>query len=187
MGYYRKIIGGIILIIFGIPAIGISSWLQNEASTVLSYCNSLSGLPRFLAPEDCSNASLVSSASLVGLLIGGLMILIGIILLIVGIVRGKKPKVIESNKLNQEKKGINPISNEIKNSKESQVNIIYCRYCGKTKPLESQYCPRCGKSSISKFERLIDCNNCHSLISEDSRYCSSCGHDIKEDYHRSPI
>src|SRR5687768_11498740 len=154
MGYYRKIIGGIILIILGIPSIGISIWLYDEASTVLSYCNSLSGLPRFLAPEDCSNASIISSASLVGLLIGGLMILIGIILLIVGIVKGKKPKVVESNKFIQEEKVINPISNKRKNSIESQVNIIYCRYCGKTKPLESEYCSRCGKSSISRSERL---------------------------------
>ena len=186
MGFYRKIIGGIILIILGIPSIGISIWLYDQAAIVLSYCNSLSGLPRFLAPEDCSNASIASSASLVGLLIGGLMFLIGITLLIVGIVKGKKPKVSVSNKFNQEETVINPISNESKNFKESQDNKIYCRYCGKTKPLESEYCPRCGISSISKAEQLIDCNNCHSLISEDSRYCSNCGYDLKESYYRSP-
>jgi RNA polymerase subunit RPABC4/transcription elongation factor Spt4 len=73
----------------------------------------------------------------------------------------------------------------LKNSKKSQDNKIYCRYCGKTRPLESEYCPRCGKSSISRSDQLVDCNNCHSLISKDSQYCSNCGHDLKEDDYGS--
>jgi len=185
MGYYKKVIGGIILIIIGIPFIGISIWLYDQASIGLSYCNSFGGIGHLLF-EDCDTASIVSSASLVGLLIGGLMFLVGIILLIVGIVKGKKPKVVENNKFIHEEQGINRISKEWKNSKEFHGNQIYCRYCGRTRPLESEYCPRCGKSSISKSEQLIDCNNCHSLISEDSRYCSNCGNDLKEDYYRSP-
>lgn len=175
MGYYKKIIGGIILIILGIPAIGISSWLYDQASIVLSQCNSIGGLPRFLSPEDCSNASIASSVSLVGLLIGGIMILVGLILLIVGIVKGKKPKVIGSTKIENEKV-INLPHQELSDSKVSQNEKIYCRYCGKVRPLEGEYCPRCGKSSISQSaEEIIECKSCHSLVSEDSRYCSNCG------------
>ena len=185
MGYDKKILGGIILIIIGIPSITISIWLYDQASIGLSYCNSFEGIGHLLL-EDCDTASIVSSASLGGLLVGGLMFLVGIILLIVGIVKGKKHKVVENNKFIHEEQEINRISKEWKNSKKFHSNQIFCRYCGKPKPLESEYCTRCGKSSILKSGQLINCNNCLSLISEDSRYCSNCGHDLKEDYYRSP-
>ena len=90
MGYYRKLINGIILIIIGISSIGISSWLYDQATIGLSYCNSFGDIG-YLLFEDCNTASIVSSATLIDLLIGSLMILAGIILLIVGIVKGKKP------------------------------------------------------------------------------------------------
>ena len=102
MGYYRKIIDGIILIIIGIPSIGISSWLYDQATIGLHYCNSFGYIGHLLF-EDCNTASIVSSATLIGSLIGFLMILAGIIFLIVGIVKCKKPKVIKSNQLKQEK------------------------------------------------------------------------------------
>ena len=69
-------------------------------------------------------------------------------------------------------------------SKESQDNNIYCRYCGKTRPLEGKLCPRCGKASQS--EQLVECNSCHSLISDYSRYCSNCGMDMTQEYHVDP-
>ena len=182
MGYYRKIINGIILIIIGIPSIGISSWLYDQATIGLHYCNSFGYIGHLLF-EDCNTASIVSSATLIGSLIGFLMILAGIIFLIVGIVKCKKPKVIKSNQLKQEK-DINPVFDQLTKSKESQDNNIYCRYCGKTRPLEGKLCPRCGKASQS--EQLVECNSCHSLISDYSRYCSNCGMDMTQEYHVDP-
>ena len=182
MGYYRKIINGIILIIIGIPSIGISSWLYDQATIGLHYCNSFGYIGHLLF-EDCNTASIVSSATLIGSLIGFLMILAGIIFLIVGIVKCKKPKVIKSNQLKQEK-DINPVFDKLTKSKESQDNNIYCRYCGKTRPLEGKLCPRCGKASQS--EQLVECNSCHSLISDYSRYCSNCGMDMTQEYHVDP-
>ncbi|HEY6587881.1 MAG TPA: hypothetical protein VIY98_06280, partial [Nitrososphaeraceae archaeon] len=96
MGYYRKIINGIILIIIGISSIGISSWLYDQATIGLSYRNSFGDIG-YLLFEDCDNVSIVSSTTLIDLLIGSLLILAGIILLIVGIIKCKKPEVIKSN------------------------------------------------------------------------------------------
>ena len=182
MGYYRKIIDGIILIIIGIPSIGISSWLYDQATIGLHYCNSFGHIGHLLF-EDCKTASIVSSATLIGSLIGFLMILVGIIFLIVGIVKCKKHKVIKSNQLKQGKV-INPVFDKLTKSKESQDNNIYCRYCDKTRPLEGKLCPRCGKASQS--EQLIECNSCHSLISDYSRYCSNCGMVMTQEYHVDP-
>ena len=180
MAYYRKIIIGIILIIIGISSIGMSSWLYDQATIGLSYCNS-SGDIGYLLFEDCNTASIVSSATLIDLLIGSLMILAGIILLIVGIVKCKKPEVIKSNQLKQV---MNPVFDKLTKSKKSQDNNIYCRYCGKTLPLEGKLCSRCGKASQS--EQLVECNSCHSLISDYSRYCSNCGMDMEQEHHVDP-
>jgi uncharacterized OB-fold protein len=37
---------------------------------------------------------------------------------------------------------------------EYENEKIYCRYCGKLRPIETEYCPRCGRSSISKSENM---------------------------------
>ena len=177
MGYYRKIINGIILIIIGISSIGILSWLYDQATIGLSYCNSFGDIG-YLLFEDCDNVSIVSSATFIDLLIGSLMILVGIILLIVGIVKCKKPKVIKSNQLKQV---INPVFDKLTKSNESQDNNIYCRYCGNTRPLEGKLCPRCGKASQS--EQLVECHSCHSLINDYSRYCSNCGMEMEQEHH----
>jgi hypothetical protein len=177
MGYYRKIINGIILIIIGISSIGILSWLYDQATIGLSYCNTFGDIG-YLLFEDCDNVSIVSSATLIDLLIGSLMILAGIILLIVGIVKCKKPKVIKSNQLKQV---INPVFDKLTKSNESQDNNIYCRYCGNTRPLEGILCPRCGKAS--RYEQLVECNSCHSLINDYSRYCSNCGMEMEQEHH----
>ena len=71
------------------------------------------------------------------------MILAGIILLIVGIVKCKKPEVIKSNQLKQV---INHVFDKLTKSKESQDNNIYCRYCGKIRPLEGKLCSKMWKS-----------------------------------------
>jgi len=177
MGYYRKIINGIILIIIGISYIGISSWLYDQATIGSSYCNSFGDIG-FLLFENCDNVSIVSSATLIDLLIGSLMIFAGIILLIVGIVKFKKPEVIKRNQLKQV---INPVFDKLTKSNESQDNNIYCRYCGNIRPLEGKLCPRCGKASQS--EQLVECNSCHSLISDYSRYCSNCGMEMEQEPH----
>lgn len=160
MSYYIKIINGIILIIIGISSIGISSWLYDQATIGLSYCNSFGDIG-YLLFEDCNTASIVYSATLIDLLTGSLMIIAGIILLIVGIVKCKKPEVIKSNQLKQV---INPVFDKLTKSKKSQESNIYCEYCDKTRPLEGKLCSRCGKASQS--EQLVECSSCNSLISD---------------------
>jgi RNA polymerase subunit RPABC4/transcription elongation factor Spt4 len=163
--------------IIGISFIGISSWLYDQATKGLSYCNSFGDIG-YLLFEDCNTASVVSSATLIDLFMGSLMILAGIILLIVGIVKCKKPEVIKSNQLKQV---INPVFDKLTKSKKSQDNNIYCRYCGNIRPLEGKLCSRCGKASQS--EQLVECNSCHSLTGDYLRYCSNCGMNMEHEPH----
>jgi len=199
VGYYNKIIGGIILIVLGIFITGISDYNYAKLQTVLKQCQSIEGFGEFLSPAECNNVSTIFSTSMVGSLIGIIVIIIGLILLIVGIVKRKKSKVIsrsrnqisseeiieeqskeqeiESNTFNENKiddsistdKKVFPKHYEYENEK------IYCRYCGKLRPIETEYCALCGRSSISKSENMKKCISCNSLVSEDSGFCSNCG------------
>jgi RNA polymerase subunit RPABC4/transcription elongation factor Spt4 len=194
VGYYNKIIGGIILIILGIFVAGISNYTYTESQTALMQCRSIGGLGEYLSPTQCDNASTIFSSSMVGALIGIIMIVIGLILLIVGLVKGKKSKVIGRRQIpNEETIDDKPIEEGIKfntfsekkidgistderiNSKEYENEKIYCRYCGKQRLIESEYCARCGRSSLSKSEVMKKCVSCNSLVSEDSKFCSNCG------------
>ena len=200
MGYYNKIIGGIIFIVLGIFVTGISDYNYAKLQTVLKQCQSIEEFGEFLSPAECNNVSILFSTSMVGSLIGIIVIIIGLILLIVGIVKRKKSKVIsrsrnqipseeiiEEQSKEQEVESNKFIDNNINDdiihtdenisSKqyEYENEKIYCRYCGKLRPIETEYCPRCGRSSISKSENMKKCISCNSLLSEDSGFCSNCG------------
>jgi RNA polymerase subunit RPABC4/transcription elongation factor Spt4 len=199
VGYYNKIIGGIIFIVLGIFITGISDYNYAKLQTVLKQCQSIEGFGEFLSPAECNNVSTIFSTSMVGSLIGIIVIIIGLILLIVGIVKRKKSKVIsrsrnqipseeiieeqskeqeiESNTFNENKIDDSIPTDEKMPQKyyEYENEKIYCRYCGKIRPIKTEYCSLCGRSSISKSENMKKCIGCNSLVSEDSGFCSNCG------------
>ena len=98
MGYHIKIIVGIILIVLGIFITVISDYNYSKLQTVLKQCQSIERFGEFLSPAECNNVSLIFSTSMVGSLIGIIVIIIGLILLIVGIVKRKKSKVISRSR-----------------------------------------------------------------------------------------
>jgi hypothetical protein len=113
-----KIISGIVLIILGIIFFGPSHWANTATYYDLERCNSLTGGPgQGLNQENyqyCQNMILVNSISLVGMIVGGIFVLIGLVLVIIGVITGKKDKKkvqeIKDSKINmnstKESKGI---------------------------------------------------------------------------------
>jgi hypothetical protein len=89
-----KIISGIVLIVLGIIFFGPSHWANTATYYELERCNSLTGEPgQGLNQENyhyCQNMILVNSISFVGMIIGGIFVLIGLVLIIIGIITGKK-------------------------------------------------------------------------------------------------
>jgi hypothetical protein len=111
-----KIISGIVLIILGIIFFGPSHWANTATYYDLERCNSLTGGPgQGLNQENyqyCQNMILVNSISLVGMIVGGIFVLIGLVLVIIGVITGKKDK-----KKVQEIKDSNINMNSTKESK----------------------------------------------------------------------
>lgn len=157
---YGKIIGGIVLLILGIIAIGLSTYIQVLSNDVLNQCDFAGGLGEFLSENECEEARIGSSISSVGVLLGLIMIILGIILVVLGSYKGKKEV-------------INQINVDTKQSRQN--DNIYCRYCGKLRPIEGEFCARCGKHSASQVSMMKKCLTCNTSVSEDSNYCSSCG------------
>jgi hypothetical protein len=91
-----KIIGGIVLIILGIIFFGPSHWANTATNYDLDRCNSLTGGPGQELNQGnyqyCQNMILVNSISLVGMIVGGIFVLIGLVLVIIGAITGKKDK-----------------------------------------------------------------------------------------------
>lgn len=111
-----KIISGIVLIILGIIFFGPSHWANTATYYDLERCNLLTGGPgQGLNQENyqyCQNMILVNSISLVGMIVGGIFVLIGLVLVIIGVITGKKDK-----KKVQEIKDSNINMNSTKESK----------------------------------------------------------------------
>jgi hypothetical protein len=91
-----KIIGGIVLIILGIIFFGPSHWANTATNYDLDRCNSLTGGPGQGLDQGnyqyCQNMILVNSISFVGMIVGGIFVLVGLVLVIIGAITGKKDK-----------------------------------------------------------------------------------------------
>ena len=118
-----KIISGIVLIILGIIFFGPSHWANTATYYDLERCNSLTGGPgQGLNQENyqyCQNMILVNSISLVGMIVGGIFVLIGLVLVIIGVITGKKNK-----KKVQEIKDSNINMNSTKESKGIRDEMV---------------------------------------------------------------
>ena len=109
-----KIISGIVLIVLGIIFFGPSHWANTATYYDLERCNSLTGGLDQENYQYCQNMILVNSISLVGMIVGGIFVLIGLVLVIIGVITGKKDKKkvqeIKDSKINmnstKESKGI---------------------------------------------------------------------------------
>jgi uncharacterized membrane protein YvbJ len=83
-----KIIGGVILIIFGLIPLGIGLAVYNNQNQNLEYCNSFVGSFSQIDPENasiCQAAPQYITLGIIGGLIGFILLIIGLIILAVGI------------------------------------------------------------------------------------------------------
>jgi Double zinc ribbon len=52
---------------------------------------------------------------------------------------------------------------------------VYCRYCGKKRPITFDSCPLCGRSLTTSSSAMKQCIVCDASMSEDSLFCANCG------------
>jgi hypothetical protein len=162
------LIGGIVLLIIGIIIAAGSSAAQTYSIQYSNECQSLGGqLGQFFSNErqqNCQTASVAQAASSGGLLIGGGLALIGVILAVIG---GAQ---MARSRHHIEKAMPATIDHaQIGNGK------IFCRYCGKLRPVSGTLCSECAKPSESKSTTSKKCIHCQASMSEDSEFCANCG------------
>ena len=113
-----KIIGGIFLILLGIIFYGASDWGGTKTSYDLERCNSFLGeLGQGLSQDQyeyCQNMSIGNSVSNVGIAVAIIFFLIGLILIIVGSIGGKRDK----RKVKEDDKNSHVSVNSSKDAKE---------------------------------------------------------------------
>ena len=72
----------------------------------------------------------------------------------------------------QTNKRINTVSNE----SPTNVQKIYCRFCGKGNLVSSEYCVRCRMpTAVPPSQIMKVCKKCGLAVNDDSAYCYSCG------------
>jgi membrane protease subunit (stomatin/prohibitin family) len=62
------------------------------------------------------------------------------------------------------------------NKLSSDVQKIYCRYCGKSNPVSLKYCLECKmQTAVPPSQVMKVCKKCGLAVNDDSIYCYSCG------------
>jgi preprotein translocase subunit SecG len=146
-----RIIGSsIFLIIFGIIIYGVSDWANTQTSYQVDRCNSSLGeLGKGFSQETyeyCQNISIGNSISNVGIVVAVIFFIIGLILIIVGSIEGKRDKKKVKEEI--EKPPINVISS--KDVKEIREKI------------DQPYTP------IQETDKLIKENNMVNFTKEEN-------------------
>ena len=151
-------------------------YFYNIQSRNLEYCNSISGgVQRYFDSETaqmCSNAGGFQAAIMGGILLGGVLIIIGLVLIIVGAVqqgKRKRKEIIHND---------NPSLRQQYNTR-AEAEEPFCRYCGMKRPLEGEFCSRCGRSLLSTTTTSKKCQNCRATMSDDSIFCANCGKEFE--------
>lgn len=58
----------------------------------------------------------------------------------------------------------------------SNIQKLYCRFCGKDNPISSEYCLQCRRQiTMSPSQIMKVCEKCGLAVNDDSVYCYSCG------------
>ena len=170
-----KIAGGIVSLVLGIIIFTVSVYFYNIQSRNLEYCNSISGGVHTYTSEIaqmCSNAGGFQAAIMGGMMLGGVLIIIGLVLIIVGAVqqgKRKRKKIIHND---------NPSSRQQYNTR-AEAEKPFCRYCGMKRPLEEEFCSRCGRGLLSTTTTSKKCQNCGATMSDDSIFCANCGKEFE--------
>ena len=170
-----KIAGGIVSLVLGIIIFTVSVYFYNIQSRNLEYCNSISGGVHTYTSEIaqmCSNAGGFQAAIMGGMMLGGVLIIIGLVLIIVGAVqqgKRKRKKIIHND---------NPSSRQQYNTC-AEAEKPFCRYCGMKRPLEEEFCSRCGRGLLSTTTTSKKCQNCGATMSDDSIFCANCGKEFE--------
>lgn len=176
--------GGIILLVVGLIVTAIGAYFYTIQQQNIEACSTFTGgLGQFFDSENraiCERAPSIAFTSLMVLIVGIIMIIIGGILAGIGFTR-KSVQTMAGSVTGGEKKGRITQIEPVNLNMSQQLNTtdkIYCRYCGKLRPATGNYCPLCGRSTstyVNRGKGMKQCIKCSSLSSDDSLFCSNCG------------
>lgn len=153
-----SLVGGIILLVFGLMTYTFFQNQINESQTFMGQ------LGRAISSEQQAAYNMYQMFSLIGVV----MSVIGVGLLIHGAVAKSKGKSQSSE--------VDSLSAS-RNIPEYAMreNKIFCRYCGKLRPVSGSFCSECGKSSESTSTIPKKCTYCSATMTQDSEFCANCG------------
>jgi hypothetical protein len=163
MGSAGAFVAGIILLLIGV---GIFFFSQ-------SRCNSLGGsFGQFIDPVYQQQCTLLT-------ILGAAFGLIGFVAALAGgiglAVRGSRSR--------KENKGSKIETYDVQTN--ASVREIFCRYCGKKRPISQDFCSICGRSSHATSTGMKKCTVCKATMSDDSNYCANCDQKFEEKLNSS--
>ena len=166
------LVGGIVLIVIGIIIASLSSAAQSSSTRSVSGCDSFTGqLGQVLSEQqrqDCANAAAFQSASSGGIMLGWGVVALGVVLAGVGGIQMARSSSRPSSDMQQTVSATPTMS-------ATTSGKVFCRYCGKLRPLAGTNCSECGKPTISSVTERKKCTFCAASMSADSEFCANCG------------
>jgi hypothetical protein len=165
-----KAIGTIALLVIGIIIFAGSYDINSIQTNNLQICSLYTSedMSQSLGQQNaeiCQRAPVYQYISIIGILLGGSLTSIGAVLVLVVAIRKRRRNKQEKPLAGQKARG---------------TNKIYCRYCGKLKPIEGKFCSLCGRSSKTSSTTMTKCLDCDLPMSEDSEFCANCGAKIQK-------
>ena len=160
------LVASILAIVIGVIIVIPSVWFATLTATRIAECNTATGqLGQGLNPELAEHCKVVSSGqayAMAGLAGGAILAIVGIVGSVVSL----------RNKSRQE---YVPVPQANTSSLSETSKKMFCRYCGKLRPIEGDFCAECGKSMKSATSETKKCIHCSAFMSNDSEFCASCG------------
>jgi membrane protease subunit (stomatin/prohibitin family) len=161
--------GGITAVIVGIISIAGFTAIQGLGSYGLSRCDSFSGQLSQALSEDQREACMSMVLAQTG---GGGLVMFGWGILILGVVLTVVGGVQMAKRPTHHDDLQTPIQT---GAPMSTISRVFCRYCGRMRPVAGTNCSECGKPTVSSVFQVKKCDFCAASMSADSEFCANCG------------
>ena len=160
------LVASILAIVIGVVIVIPSVWFATLTAARIAECNTAIGqLGQGLSPEQVEHCRVVSSGqayAMAGLAGGAILAIVGIVGSVVSLRNKSREQYV-------------PVPQANSSSLAETSTKMFCRYCGKLRPVEGEFCAECGKSMKSATAETKKCIHCSASMSNDSEFCANCG------------